>query len=160
MRRTTLLIATAMCAALAAPLSAQQYVYPSKGQSAQQQQKDENECSVWAKQQSGFDPANPPTPSSAPPSGAKGGSAVKGAVGGGAVGGLVGSMSANAGKGVLIGAAAGGLLGAMKDSSDRKSAEADRREWEQQQARQIDQQRQEYNRAYGACLEGRGYTVR
>jgi hypothetical protein len=32
-------------------------VYPSKGQSPQQQQKDEGECYVWAKNSTGIDPA-------------------------------------------------------------------------------------------------------
>jgi len=41
-------------AALAAPAAAQQpIVYPAKGQSAQQQQTDEGECHVWAKNQTG-----------------------------------------------------------------------------------------------------------
>jgi hypothetical protein len=31
-------------------------VYPSKGQSPQQQQKDEGECYVWAKNSTGIDP--------------------------------------------------------------------------------------------------------
>ena len=34
------------------------YVYPQKGQSAEQQEKDEFDCFKWAKQQSGFDPMN------------------------------------------------------------------------------------------------------
>jgi hypothetical protein len=40
-----------------APAFAQQYVYPAKGQSAQQQKKDESACHTWAVQQTGFDPA-------------------------------------------------------------------------------------------------------
>jgi hypothetical protein len=35
-------------------------VYPSKGQSAKQQNKDDGECYVWAKQNTGYDPASPP----------------------------------------------------------------------------------------------------
>ena len=37
--------------------SAQQYVYPAKGQTPQQQQSDEAACYTWAVQQTGFDPA-------------------------------------------------------------------------------------------------------
>ena len=36
--------------------TAQQYVYPQKGQSAEQQKKDEYECHGWAVKQTGFDP--------------------------------------------------------------------------------------------------------
>ena len=37
--------------------SAEPFIYPSKGQTAQQEQKDKNECYGWASQQTGFDPA-------------------------------------------------------------------------------------------------------
>ena len=33
------------------------YAYPQKGQTAEQQSRDQAECQAWAKQQSGFDPA-------------------------------------------------------------------------------------------------------
>ena len=52
----TLALATAMISAA----SAQQFVYPAKGQSPQQQKSDEAACYTWAVQQSGFDPAKPP----------------------------------------------------------------------------------------------------
>ncbi|MCZ6770397.1 MAG: hypothetical protein O7G83_00235, partial [Proteobacteria bacterium] len=34
-------------------------IYPSKGQSQQQQSRDRYECHTWAVQQTGFDPTNP-----------------------------------------------------------------------------------------------------
>src|SRR5881409_1397560 len=43
--------------AAAAPLNPMNHViYPSKGQTPDQQQKDEQECYNWAAQQTGFDP--------------------------------------------------------------------------------------------------------
>ncbi len=33
------------------------YAYPAKGQAPEQQARDANDCQVWAKQQTGFDPA-------------------------------------------------------------------------------------------------------
>ncbi len=36
------------------------YVYPAKGQSKQQQKKDEFDCYQWAQEQSGIDPLNLP----------------------------------------------------------------------------------------------------
>jgi hypothetical protein len=36
------------------------FIYPTKNQSAQQQDKDKYECYGWAKGQSGFDPMAPP----------------------------------------------------------------------------------------------------
>ena len=39
---------------------AQQFVYPAKGQTPEQQKSDEAACYTWAVQQTGFDPAKPP----------------------------------------------------------------------------------------------------
>ena len=50
------------CLAVSAPTVAavaDQGVYPLKNQSQEQQKQDEARCVVWAKQQSGFDPAKP-----------------------------------------------------------------------------------------------------
>ena len=47
--------------AVVAEAGAQQYVYPANGQSPEQQQNDEAACYSWAVQQTGVDPANPPT---------------------------------------------------------------------------------------------------
>ncbi len=55
----------AVIAAFAAGASAQQYVYPAKGQSPDQQKKDEAACHQWAVEQSKFDPTKPP-PAAAP----------------------------------------------------------------------------------------------
>lgn len=41
-------------------LAADVYIYPQKGQSQQQQEKDKYECYSWAKQQTGFDPVASP----------------------------------------------------------------------------------------------------
>ena len=136
-------------------------IYPAKGQDQQQMEKDKFECYNWGKQQTGFDPmqipkASAPPPAKQPP---KGG-VVKGAVGGAAVGAAVGSFSGEAGKGPAAGAAAGGLVGGMKRAGQSKQQEAAEQQWAQQQSAEYDQKRNTYNRAYGACLEGRGYTVK
>ena len=58
----------ALSAALVSQAAAQQFVYPAKGQSPQQQKSDEAECYTWAVQQSGVDPAKPqPQPQAAAP---------------------------------------------------------------------------------------------
>ena len=60
-------------------------VYPAKGQSAEQTEKDKFDCYQWAKGQTGFDPMAPPTASTPPPpSEAPTASTGKGAVGGAA----------------------------------------------------------------------------
>ncbi len=54
--------AFAVVFSMAGAASAQEpIIYPSKGQSAEQQEKDKFECYSWAKQQSGFDPMKQPT---------------------------------------------------------------------------------------------------
>ncbi len=133
--------------------AAQTFIYPSDNQSPEQQQKDEGECYVWAKGQTGFDPANPPKVVSAAPQQRKRGGVLRGAVVGAAVGEIVDD---DAGEG----AAAGAVIAGARQR--RQNAEAQ----QQQQAAvatsqaEVDQQRATYNRAFGACIEGRGYTVK
>ena len=44
------------------------YVFPAKGQSQEQTERDKYECYQWAKRQTGFDPMQAPRATSAPPS--------------------------------------------------------------------------------------------
>jgi hypothetical protein len=141
----------ALTAALTAEASAQQFVYPAKGQSPQQQKSDEAACYSWAVQQSGFDPARPPPQQQAarPPTTATGttpGAGVRGAARGAVVGEIVGGD-------VGAGAAAGAL--AARGQSRRQNAAAAQQGQEQQQAA-TQQQQAAFGRARAACLEGRG----
>ena len=141
-------------------------IYPAKGQSQDQMEKDKFECYSWAKGQTGFDPMQMPTASSPPPSQQKssvGGSALKGGVAGGAGGAIIGGIaggSKGARKGAAIGGLSGGTIGGVRSSRQNRQADQQRQQWEQQQANQYMQQRNAYNRAHAACLEGRGYTVK
>jgi len=129
-------------------------VYPAKGQSQDQQEQDQFQCYTWARDRTGFDPMEVPRASSAEPE-QKGG-AGRGALGAAAAGAVVGAIAGDTKQGALIGGALGGLTGGARRASSNK----DRQQWEQQQAQQYAQRRTEYNRAYAACLEGRGYTVK
>jgi hypothetical protein len=71
-----------------------------------------------------------------------------------------GAIAGDAGKGAAIGAASGGLIGGMKKRDQKRSQQAAQTQWEQEQANAYMQGRNSYNRAFGACLEGRGYTVK
>lgn len=136
-------------------------VYPSKGQSKQQQEKDQFECYTWAKGQTGFDPMAPPTATAPPPAKeAPQGGVARGAVRGGVVGVAAGAIAGDAGKGAAIGAASGALIGGMRRRDQRAREEHAQEQWEQGQAANYQQGRASYNRAYSACLEGRGYTVK
>ena len=136
-------------------------IYPSEGQSQEQMEKDKFECYQWAKNQTGFDPMEEPRATEAPPAQeAPQGGVVSGAARGALVGVAAGAIAGDAGKGAAIGAASGGLLGGMRRSDQVRRQEYQREQWAQQQAAQYQQRRNEYNRAYSACLEGRGYTVK
>jgi hypothetical protein len=136
-------------------------IYPAKGQSQDQMEKDKFECYNWGKQQSGFDPMAPPTATEPPPQQqARKGGAGRGAARGAAVGYAGGKIVSGSGStGAKAGAATGALVGGMRRRDQQRQQQQSQQQWEQQQAAQYTQARDSYNRAYRACLEGRGYTV-
>lgn len=137
-------------------------IYPAKGQNAEQQKKDEFECYGWAKEQSGFDPMATYQATTAPPEQQQTkASAGRGAVGGAAAGAVIGGVaSGDAGKGAAIGAASGALFGGARRSKKGQQQQAEQEQWAQKEGEIWAQQKSNYNRAYSACLEGRGYTVK
>jgi hypothetical protein len=161
-RSKSLPAVAALLSLLPVALVAQElYVYPTKGQSAEQQEQDKFQCYSFAKGQTGFDPMAPPTTSTAPPpaeapQGGVGRGAVRGTLGGAAIGAIAGDTK----KGLKIGAASGALVGGMRRSDQKRREEQNRQQWEQQEAANYSQNRNNYNRAYAACLEGRGYSVK
>ena len=136
-------------------------IYPNKGQNQQQLEKDKYECYSWAKQQTGFDPMEVPKATAPPPQqGAQQGGLVRGAARGATVGVAAGAIAGDAGKGAAIGAASGALIGGMRRRDQQRRQEQAQQQWAQEQTAAYTQKRNAYNRAFGACLEGRGYTVK
>ena len=133
-----------VAAILPGPAIGQSFVYPTRGQSPEQQQRDQGECHGWAVQQSGANPA-----AMAPPPSGPTGQVVRGAGRGAALGAVGGAIGGDAGKGAAIGAATGALMGGFRRMDQQRAA---------QQAQS--QAGAAYSRAYAACLEGRGYTVK
>ena len=132
-------------------------VFPAQGQSNEQMEKDKFSCYGWAKGQTGFDPmALPTTSTPAPSQEQKSGGAVKGALGGAALGAIIGDSSKSAGRG----AAAGALLGGVRQSRQNNQTQQKTEQWKQQEANTYTNNRNNYNRAYSACMEGKGYTVK
>jgi outer membrane lipoprotein SlyB len=119
------------------------FVYPAKGQSADQQGKDEYECSKWAKSQSGVDPS---APAAQPVAGEHARGTVGGAARGAAVGAGIGAIAGDAGKGAAIGAVAGGVRGRRGSMAQQQAAGQE--------------ERNAYDRAFAVCVEGRGYTAK
>lgn len=142
------------------------YAYPQKGQTPEQLDRDRYECYRWAMKETGFDPSAAEVPPhrrvrvvTGPPPGAK---VMAGAVTGAVIGAAV-SNPWHAGDGALVGAVAGTVVGAVAASADdreRQRVEDDARRTERERAAAIERDAERYRRALGACLAGRGYTVR
>jgi hypothetical protein len=154
-----IIVTVALICLLPASVFAQQapVIYPAKGQSQGQMDKDKGSCYGWAKQQTGFDPMQAgSTAQTAPATQPIGGERVKGAAKGAAAGAIVGGIGGDAGKGAAVGAAVGTMAGGAKQRAKIKQTN----DAQQQQQAQLAQQQSNYNRAFGACMEGRGYTVK
>ena len=144
--------APAPAAAPSAPV-----IYPAKGQSPEKQQKDKTECYAWATQQTGYDPvaeAQAQQGQAAPAQKGEARSAVPPRVR--AAGAAIGAVAGDAGKGAAVGATAGGVGGGAKK---KKEAAAQQQAASEQQAAAA-QRLAGYQKAFGACMEGRGYTVK
>lgn len=160
-RRILLLVSLYLAAGLAGGVQAGMFVYPGKGQSQEQQSKDQQACHGWAVQQTGINPETVEQQSQkAAELGVsgnydKGRELFGGGARGAALGAIGGAIAGNAGEGAAIGAAVGGF-GSMLRS---------RRKTEERHAYYADQMASEkaklktYDQAYATCLRGRGYTV-
>jgi len=131
-------------------------VFPSKNQSATTQSGDESFCFNWAKSNTGIDPMNIHPPAAPAPTqstqqavnSAGQGARVKGAAGGAAAGAAIGAIAGDAGQG----AAAKKQAAAQQEQAQANAAS-------QSQA-QVAEIKATYNKAYSACMEGKGYSVK
>lgn len=129
------------------------FAYPAQGQSPQQQQTDQAACSAWAQQQTGVNPAQLSTATTAQSSQA--GRIVQETARGGLLGLVGGAIWGNAGRGAASGAAVGALSGVL----DMGHYQRQQQQAETQAQRAEKEQLRTYYRAWGTCMEGRGYTV-
>jgi hypothetical protein len=102
-------------------------------------------CSQWASQQTGFDPNRPPPAAVAPNTRVAGsGTRARGAAGGAAIGAIAG----DAGKGAAIGAVAGGVTQRSRNRrAARAQTDANNQQYGQGQAA--------YNQALQSCINSR-----
>ncbi len=158
------------------------FAYPKNQQSADQQLKDENGCYGSAREQTGIDPQAPPpsAPSAeeqqaaqkqaaqqAAASTPKGG-AVKGSAKGAAGGAAIGAIAGDAGTGAAVGATAGAVRGRRQQKKAQKAAgqQAAQQTAQTQQQTQAQANAQHqgavdtFNRAFSACMDARGYSVK
>jgi hypothetical protein len=134
-RWSSLALVAVVCAGCAESMQPTVYAYPLKGQSAEQQMSDRENCEAWAKQQTGFDPVSDTAMG-------VGAGTVLGALIGAAAGAAIGAATGNAGQGAAIGAATGGIGGAAIGGAQGYS-----------------RNREGYDHAYSACIVARGYSV-
>ncbi len=184
MKRATVMILVAILSlpltlAQTAPPSGQKtlaatvgvYVFPSSGQDASQQSKDESDCYDWAVGNTGVDPFDLAKQSQQEQRQAQEakedakdagkGSGAKGAVGGAAAGALIGEIAGDdAGKGAAAGAAIGGIAARRHAKKKKKSAT---QEIEQQAAasqQATAQHMDAFRKAFSVCLEAKDYMVK
>ena len=133
------------------------YVFPAKDQDQKTQDADEMACYKWAIQETGVDPINPPEVQAAQVDKSADGTAVVGAAGGAAAGAAIGAIAGDAGKGAAIGAVVGGLRGRRaKVVGDHNEQVANN-----QAAASVEKELMEnFNKAFTACMEAKGYTVK
>lgn len=173
-KRLALLVCAVTFCSIPIVAAAQPYIYPNMGQTPQQQESDKGQCYMWAVQQTGFDPANPQVASAPPPQPWQQqqpqqpqGGMFRGAAGGAALGAVGGAIGGDAGKGAAIGAGVGALFGGMRrmrweeqQQQQQQQRQMQQQSYQAQQQNSMAQGRANYERAFGACMAGRGYTVR
>ena len=130
------------------------FVYPKGDQDASTQANDSLKCYDSAKERTGIDPKAPPAEVQAAKP--KRGGAVKGAAGGAARGAAVGAIFDDAAKGAEAGAVAGAMRG--RRAHRREAAQA--QEQAKETAAATEKERlSTFNRAFGACMDARNYSV-
>ena len=156
------------------------FAFPKNGQNADQQVKDESDCYGMAKQRTGLDPQKPaPTGPTAEQvqaaqkqaaenaekvKGARVQGAARGAGGGAAIGAIAGS----AGKGAGAGAVAGTMRGGMAQRSanaqaEQKAAAQAKAKLEKEHEQDLEAHKEgldTFQRAFAACMDARGYSVK
>ncbi len=133
------------------------YIFPANNQDQAQQDKDESDCYTWAVQQSGYDPINPTKVEAQQIQTGPDGTAIRGAAGGAAAGAAIGAICGDAGKGAAVGAVAGALRGRRSRIVGQHVEQgAANEQASQQNQTMVDN----FKKAFSACLEGKGYTVK
>ena len=144
------------------PPPPQPVIYPARGQTPEQIDRDRYDCHVWAVQQSGYDPSRPGMPPgqrvvvepATPPGAGTAVGAIAGAILGAAIAG-----PRDAGAGLVLGGITGGAVGAASDANAQAQANAEQARLDRSAAYSA-QAASNYQRAMSACLDARGYTVR
>ncbi len=147
------------------------FVFPTEGQAADQQSKDEAECYSWATSNTGSDPfelekqsaqqARQTEQQVAQAKSVTQGSAVKGAVRGAAAGAVIGEIADDdASQGAKYGAAAGAIAGRRRSRAASEQAQQQATEQGAAQQQATAEQVGNFKKAFSVCLEAKDYMVK
>lgn len=147
------------------------YVFPEKGQAADQQSQDEASCYSWAVQNTGTDPFDLQKQSQQQQQQAEQkqeqidqagkGAGAKGAVGGAAAGALIGEIAGNdVGRSAAYGAAAGAVISRRRTRQAQEQASQQVEQQSQQAAQATQEQIDNFKKAFSVCLEAKDYMVK
>ena len=147
------------------------YVFPTEGQEADQQSKDEAECYDWAASNTGSDPFELQKQSDqqqqqteqqvAQAQNATQGAGAKGAVKGAAAGAIIGEVSGgDAGDSAAIGAAAGAVASRRRGRAASAHAQEEAKQQGAAQQQATAEQVGNFKKAFSVCLEAKEYMVK
>ena len=147
------------------------FVFPTKGQTPEQQSTHEVECYNWAVQNTGSDPFDlakkneqaeqQAAQTKQQAAEATKGAGAKGAVKGAAAGALIGEIASNdAGKGASYGAAAGVVAGRRRAKKGQQQANAQADQQLQQTQQASAETLANFKKAFSVCLEAKSYMVK
>ena len=178
--RISIAIAAACSVGLAGTVNAQGkslsstmevYVFPTEGQDASQQSKDEAECYDWAVGNAGVDPFELAKQEEADQQQAQAeqqaaqqagqGAGARGAVRGAAAGALIGEIANDdASEGAAWGAAAGAIRGRRTGRQAQAQAQQQAAEQAEQREQATTEQVANCKKAFSVCLESKNYMVK
>jgi hypothetical protein len=144
------------------------YAFPQKGQTQEQQMQDESSCAQWAQNQTGLNPAvlqyqgqqaaasqQQVTQEASNPRVAR--NIGRAALTGAALGGINENMDSGAGKGAAMGVVVGASRARAQHLEQQTQNTVNAAN---AQSQNIKADTDKYLRAYCACMEGKGYSIR
>jgi hypothetical protein len=153
MQRTMVFTALVGFALAAAAAAEEPEVYPAKGQTVEQQERDQFECHEWATKDTGVDPV---ALAEAQPGGATPSSNEGGAARGAGIGAMRGAAEGNAAAGAARGVGIGRMISVLRAKRQLREQQSSAA----QNGATVHNELDKYDRAYAACLTGRGYSVK
>jgi len=143
------------------------YAFPQKGQTAEQQQQDEGFCVQWAQDQTGIDlavlkykqqeAAEEQQKAQEASASRAGRPLLRTAATGAALGGISNNMDDGAGKGAVAGVTLAASRARTHSLEQKRQGVVDTANAKEQNV-QADSEK--YTKAYSACMEGKGYSIR